>query len=441
MNPLAAAAVIVLGIASAAAAEPLRYTSAPGDTVTYSAQFNSDTIVRRGASVERLAFSRTGTQKVLTCATENGRMLFAVETSHGPARATVYSVNGKDKLRQETERLSTTLPGPESSVDFLWLDNRGQGAVIPRDPDLADAVLRALDEIEVTPEGDEGTWDREGAVGTLAWKAAFERKGGMVSGKFTFSAPDQGGARVVFEAGKANMNFAAGYLKGVDGSVAWTIATADGTERREIRFSLNGVRGEALAAAEATDAASDAAPMIAAQEAWNDGERDRAAELWEKTAADPANRWAGRAKDRAASVRRDWPMLGKAAPAWKASSWIGPAPESGKWQLVYFWATWAPRCEPELAVLAGLLKGRTRVAGAAVTRVDALQTEDDVRRAVSRLALPFGVALEDGEASKGFKVEELPRVFLVDAEGKVRFEGTGAEKETLKAVMDRLAGE
>jgi hypothetical protein len=76
-----------------------------------------------------------------------------------------------------------------------------------------------------------------------------------------------------------------------------------------------------------------------------------------------------------------------------------------------------------------------------VTRVDTLQSEDDVRRAATRMALPFGIALDDGEASKAFKVEELPRVFLVDPDGKVRFEGTGAESETLKAVVEKLAGE
>ena len=397
--------------------------------------------MRRGATVERFAWTRAGSQRVAGCAVENGRTLIFVETDHGPARTAAYTINGQDRTKEDAERLSAMLPGSGSDVSFLWLDDRGAGSPDPRDPTLEEAILRSLDQVELLPGGEEKEWERSGTVGPLTWKGVFTRSGGSVSVVMNFSTPEQGGARIAFEPGRASISMVAGHARAIEGWAAWTVATGDGTERREIKYSMSGKPVPALPAGEAPDAAADAATMIAAQEAWRDGERDRAVELWEKAGADVGNRWGTRARDRAIAARRDWPMLGQTAPALKAPAWIGSAPEAGKWQLAYFWATWAPRCAGELAAIAGLMKGRTRVAGAAVTRVDALQTEEEVRRAASKMALPFGVALEDGELSKGFKVQDLPRVFLVDPEGKVRFEGRGSEAETLKVVMDRLAGE
>ncbi len=427
--------------ATIAAADPLRYSTEPGELDSWSAHFSRETIVRRGGSVERFLWARAGMQRATACARENGRTLFAVETDHGPARVSAYTVDGQDRARAEADRLSRMLPAPSKEVSFLWLDDRGRGAPEPRDPSLEEAVLRALDEVEVFPEGDEASWSREGRSGAVGWKAVFARTGGTVKGTFTFTTAELGGARVAFDAGTATLTMLGGSVRSIEGKASWTVATKDGTERNEIKFSLTGSRGTAMAAAEASDSAADAAPLISAQEAWRDGERDRAVELWEKAAADPANRWASFARGRAVDARRELPMLGQAAPALKATAWIGAAPEAGEWQLVYFWATWAPRCEPELAGLAALLKGRTRVSGAGVTRADSLQSEDVIRSAVSRLALPFGVALDDGSLTKAFKVEALPRVFLVDPDGRVRFEGMGSEVETLKSVMDKLAGE
>lgn len=432
---------VLAACATIAGADPLRYSTAPGDHDSWSAHFSRETIVRRGGAVERFLWTRAGMQRATACATENGRTLFAVETDHGPARVSVYTVDGQDRSKAEAERLSRMLPAPSKEVSFLWLDDRGRGAPEPRDPSLEEAVLRALDEVEVFPEGDESSWTREGRSGTVGWKADFARTGGTVKGTFAFKAADLGGARVAFDAASATLSMLGGAVRSIEGKASWTVATKDGTERTEIKFSLTGSRGTAMTAAEAADSAADAAPLISAQEAWRDGERDRAVELWEKAAADPANRWAAFARGRAVDARRDFPMLGQSAPALKATAWIGAAPEAGHWQLVYFWATWAPRCEPELAGLSALLKDRTRVAGAAVTRADALQSEDAIRSAASRLSLPFGVALDDGSLTKGFKVEALPRAFLVDPEGRVRFEGMGSEVETLRTVLDKLAGE
>ncbi|MEK7466852.1 MAG: TlpA disulfide reductase family protein [Planctomycetota bacterium] len=437
MRPL-----FVLALAGiAASADPLRYSTGAGEGVLFSAQFRSETTVRRGSTVERFLWTRAGTQRVTGCARENGRTLLSVETDHAPARPTAYTVNGQDRMRQEGERLISMLPGRELDVTFLWLDDRGGGAPSPRDPSIEESVLRALDEIEVLPEGEETAWERTGTLGALSWKGAFTRSGSSVSGTFTFSTAEQGGARIAFEPGRATLTMHLGRAKGIEGTAAWTVATKDGTERRDLKFTMLGTPGASLTVEEAADAAADAAPMIAAQEAWRDGERDRAVELWEKAGADAGNRWGTLARTRALEARRDWPMLGQSAPALKAPAWIGEAPEAGKWQLVYFWATWAPRCEAELAAISELLRGRTRAGGAAVTRVDALQSEASVRRIASNLGLSFGVALEDGDLSRGFKVQDLPRVFLVDPDGRVRFEGRGSEVETLKVVLDRLAGE
>lgn len=422
-------------------ADPLRYSSGPGDNVSWSVHFSSESLVRRGGTVERLVWNRSGTQRAVGLSRENGRVLFAVENERGPGRVSVYTVDGQDRLKTEGERLRGLMPAGGSDVAFLWLDDRGRGAPVPRDPSLEDAILRVLDEVEVLPEGLEGTWTREGILGELSWKGAFTRTGGLVKADFTFSVPEKGGARVAFDTGTAKLTMLGGWARGVEGKASWTVATKDGTERRELKFSMTGNAGAPLAAEDVADAAADAAPLVSAQEAWRDGERDRALELWDKAGADAGNRWGARARNKAIDARRDSPLLGQAAPALKAPAWIGSAPEAGKWTVVYFWATWIPRCEGELQAIAATLKGRSRVQGASVTRVDALQAEDAVRGAASRLALPFGIALDDGSLARGFKVDQLPRVFVLDAEGKVRFCGSGSETETMKALLDRLVPE
>ena len=427
--------LIVLTLASSAAAEPLRYRFEPGDACDFAGEFRSESVLRRGASVEKLIWVRAGAQRVIACAREGGRVFFAVEIDQGPAVLKSYVVDGKDRAE------AAGLPGREGDVTFLSLDDRGAGTPVPRDADLPDAILRALDEIEVLPEGEEPKWERSGRIGPLAWTGAFGRSGEEVSAVFSFSVIDERGARIGFGPCTARIRLREGKPQWIEGSAAWTVAGADGSEAREISYRLEGKGVRRLEPGEAADAAADAAQPTAAEEAWRDGERDRALELWDKVARDEENRWAPRARARAEGVRRDWPSLGRSPGAWKVPAWIGAAPEAGGWQIVYFWASWAPRCEGELAGLARLVDGRKRVGVAAITRVDALQTEDAVRGVAGRLRLPFGVGLDDGGAFKSFLVEDLPRVFLVDPDGKVRFEGRGSELETLKALLDRLVPE
>lgn len=425
----------------AAAAEPLRYSSEVGDSFNMYGEFRSETIVRRGTSVEKSTWARPGRQRVMALAREGAATLFAIEIDHEAGRPLIYVVDGQDRLRSDLERLKAELPGPQREVAFLTLDERGLGAPLPLDPELPDALIRILDEIEVLPADEAASWTRKGELGPVSWEGVFERKETAVSAVFDFRLREDRGAKLLFDRGRASLEVRDGRPSRITGSAAWTLAGEQGSERREISFNLWRKGGGRLAAEDAADAASDAGLPAAAEEAWRSGERDRALEIWDKVGADAANRWADRAKERAAAVRRDWPMLGAAVGAWGARTWIGPAPGEGKWVLAYFWATWARRCEGELGGLAKILRGRDRVAGAAVTMADALQSEDQVRSFLAARELPFGVGIDDGTAFRAFKVEDVPRVFLLDPDGKVRFAGRGNETETLRGLLDRLVPE
>jgi thiol-disulfide isomerase/thioredoxin len=420
-------------------ADPPRYGWEPGDVLVMKGEFRSETLTRRGGAVQKLAFARGGTQVVTALSREGRRILLAVETRHDAARPTECMIDGRDVLAAERDRLETELPGRETDLAFLDLDDRGAGAPAALDPDLVSAVLGALGEVEVLPEGDEKTWRRAGAAGPVSWEGAFERTQDGASLTMSFRAREDRGARLLFDSARSSLRLRDGRPERIEGSASWTVSTKEGSERREMTWSMTSTGLDRMAAAEALDAASDAALPAAASEAWRTGEQDRALELWDRAAADGANRWAGPSKERAESARAERPMAGRTVGAWKASSWIGTSPEDKGWRVVYFFSTWAPACEEDLKSLAALARERGDVEVVAVASADALQTEDAVRVFVGKLDLPYAVALDDGSAATAYRVDEVPRVHVVDPEGRVRFQGRGDERELLAKLLDRLA--
>jgi hypothetical protein len=218
------------------------------------------------------------------------------------------------------------------------------------------------------------------------------------------------------------------------------VAAAEGSETREVEFALRRTSTERAHANVLAEVVATASGPAAAAEAWRVGERDRALELWEKSAG-AGGRWAAASKSRAEAVRRDWPALGATVGPLGGGTWIGQAPAEGRWRLVYFWAGWIPRCGGELEALAKLASGRERVAFAGVTKLDVMQTEELARAAAAKAGGPAVLLDSSGESFKAFKVEDLPRVFLVDPEGRVRFAGKGNEVETLKGLLERLVPE
>ncbi len=123
---------------------------------------------------------------------------------------------------------------------------------------------------------------------------------------------------------------------------------------------------------------------------------------------------------------------------------IGPPVEKvslqdhrGKYVLLDFWATWCPPCRetmPQIEELYRQYKGK--VAFMAISD----EARADLRPFMSttKLTYPFYVDI-DGKAQESLEVDAIPRLVIIDPEGKVVFDESGAPLDLarIRKVLDR----
>lgn len=111
--------------------------------------------------------------------------------------------------------------------------------------------------------------------------------------------------------------------------------------------------------------------------------------------------------------------------------------------VLEFWATWCPPCQrslPALGALAASYAGRP--ARFVAVNVDAqspdrLPAVDDTLTALGLRGLE--VALDDGRASRGYRVDRLPHTVVLDADGGIAAQWTGAwDGAELSKALDEL---
>jgi peroxiredoxin len=135
------------------------------------------------------------------------------------------------------------------------------------------------------------------------------------------------------------------------------------------------------------------------------------------------------------------------APALKAADLKGAtrtlADYRGKVVVLNFWASWCPPCLREMPSMERL---RVKMAGRplAVVALDSAETREEVDAFLSRMTLGFPILLDpDGSNTKRWKVFALPTTFLLDPEGRLRYELTGPtewdEGEALDIIESLLA--
>ena len=112
--------------------------------------------------------------------------------------------------------------------------------------------------------------------------------------------------------------------------------------------------------------------------------------------------------------------------------------------LVNFWASWCPECVYEMPSLSRVwaqLRGR----GLVLLAVDVNEEERAVRDYVRDNGLAFPVLLDPKmTAYKAWPVIGVPASYLVDADGRVRYQAVGArdwDRPEMLAVVERLLEE
>lgn len=118
-------------------------------------------------------------------------------------------------------------------------------------------------------------------------------------------------------------------------------------------------------------------------------------------------------------------------------------PERGRVTVVEFWATYCEPCVAEMPALHRLWQERAED-GLAVVAVGVEVDSRRVSRFLAEKAIGLPVVLDDGGTlAARYRVADLPRTFVVDREGTIRFvaDGTPGSSERIRAVVEALLDE
>jgi len=111
----------------------------------------------------------------------------------------------------------------------------------------------------------------------------------------------------------------------------------------------------------------------------------------------------------------------------------------GKVVIVSFWASWCGPCKKELPVLAGVVKrvGPERLKVIAINFRDEASSFKYVVDVLKDLPITM-VRDASGKAARKYKVEAIPRMIVIDRDGKVAADHTGYSESALPQFVEQL---
>jgi thiol-disulfide isomerase/thioredoxin len=129
------------------------------------------------------------------------------------------------------------------------------------------------------------------------------------------------------------------------------------------------------------------------------------------------------------------PAAAKAAPAWKlrdlAGAEVSSADLKGKVVVVDFWATW---CGPCVSEIPGYVELQKKYGEKGLVIVGVSVDEAGVERVKKFAAakkMNYRVVMADDHITDDFGgISAIPTTFVIDREGRIRFQKTGAMPET-----------
>lgn len=116
------------------------------------------------------------------------------------------------------------------------------------------------------------------------------------------------------------------------------------------------------------------------------------------------------------------------------SEYVGKRPV-----LVEFWATWCPQCERLFPRMMAAHRQYGSQVELLVVAVAVNQSQRSIQRHLERHPMPFRVLWDtQGRAVRAFQAPTTSYVVVLDAQGKVRYTGTGADQDIEGAVRSAL---
>jgi len=120
---------------------------------------------------------------------------------------------------------------------------------------------------------------------------------------------------------------------------------------------------------------------------------------------------------------------GRPAPALKLSDMDGNTTElaqfKGRWVFVHFWASWCGPCRREMPTLKGM---NDAMAGEnfRTILINTAEDEDTVFTFMSAVAPELNTLMDvDGLVTEAWQPRGLPATYLVDPDGKIRYQALG----------------
>lgn len=107
--------------------------------------------------------------------------------------------------------------------------------------------------------------------------------------------------------------------------------------------------------------------------------------------------------------------------------------------LVNFWATWCPPCRAEMPVIEAAYQAH-KDKGFRVLALDVREGQAEVAVYAQELGLSFPILLDQsGDVALAYRVQNLPRSFLIDRQGRVvRIHPGELTPETLERYLQEL---
>jgi thiol-disulfide isomerase/thioredoxin len=136
----------------------------------------------------------------------------------------------------------------------------------------------------------------------------------------------------------------------------------------------------------------------------------------------------------------------KPAPALQLKDLDGQARDlaasAGHWRFVHFWASWCAPCRREMPAIQAMIP-LLKDSGMVFVLVNTAETEDEVFTFVGSVAPDLVPLLDsDGLVTGAWQPRGLPATFLVDPEGRIRYQALGGrawDKPQYREFLRRLA--
>jgi len=133
------------------------------------------------------------------------------------------------------------------------------------------------------------------------------------------------------------------------------------------------------------------------------------------------------------------PFPSRSLPRLHGSSMKIPDDLNGKVAVVHFWTDWCGACREEMPSLEALY-GRYKGRGFEVVAINVGQTKAQIRKFIDDMKLTYAILMDsNGEVAKEYGVIGLPRTFILDRHGIIRYKIVGeADEESLRKLLAGL---